>query len=495
MSKDDFRDRLKSYSMEPDRSDWVKMQQLLDADEDDRKGVAWWKFGALLALLLIPTSIYLMGGFSISEKSEDQHIASLSNTSNTNIANIEASKLEVSTTTQAQSDIEKSIEKTPVAETLSTKKNNSNSSKKSGTQISEHRINKTNTNKISNTVTTNRAISNSQNPIAYNSSQLKTSKLPSSILSFPTETQGDIVAEVLKEGRETKSTTEENTIISKVGIIENFEPSTLNIDERELPLMTYAPYKKVYPKVKNNPWYLVTAVGMKYPLVEIGEAQVGSFIPTQKFFPSYVAEAGVGKHFGKISVEGGATASLYQYKLGKVFGEENRGEAAAMDLLELEDFDPNTNGSTFIINKFALFSPYLRGQYTFDLKKNWALGIHALVSINSKINLANQVVSEEFPTSYDNTIFINNSSEQTALFTGTGDAGLNIGYDLGFSLEKMFAKKGRIAVDFSYSFGRKTIEEGTYSVLRETSAETNGLYSINGTGPQVKFRYYLNSNG
>jgi len=63
MSKDDFRDRLKSYSSSPDPGEWSKMEQLLDADKDNHKKVfPWWRFGAALLLLGVAAFVVLERG-------------------------------------------------------------------------------------------------------------------------------------------------------------------------------------------------------------------------------------------------------------------------------------------------------------------------------------------------------------------------------------------------------------------------------------------------
>ncbi len=53
MKNESYKERLKNYSQKADDSDWIKMQQMLDADKDDDKPFIIWKWVGLLSLLLL----------------------------------------------------------------------------------------------------------------------------------------------------------------------------------------------------------------------------------------------------------------------------------------------------------------------------------------------------------------------------------------------------------------------------------------------------------
>lgn len=476
MSKDDFRDRLKSYSLEPEHGEWVKMEQLLDADKDDRRGFAWWKFGALFALLLIPVTIYLMSGTS---KTEDFNHTSSSNFAAETSFDHNNSQEEIITAAQA---IITTQEKQEIPTTITTSQNQiqNNTSNSSPTQNNRESVKtqnriQTNTTRNITTPPTNNIFSRSQ---ASNTSQSTTTKISNAALDH-----GEVLlAPEVELGQ---------LLIAEMNTLEGLQFASLNTEytnDFELPELNPVPFTKIYPEHKNKAWYFVAGVGSKYPLVDIQETQVGTYVPTQKFFPSYLAEAGIGKHFGKFSVEVGLAASLYQYKLEKSISETNLwgtqsgadGPEENIDRIEEDD-------GTFLINKFAVISPYLRGQYSFNLKKKFVLGIHSMISVNRKVDLPNQIVSDQFADGSNVATF-----EASTLVGAISESRrANINYDIGFSFEKLFAKRGRMAIDFSYGFATGSLEEGSYSVLRETTVDSNGAFSINGTGPKVKFRYYL----
>jgi len=463
---------------------------------NDRKGIAWWKFGGLFALLLIPASIYLMGGSFGNEEISQSGIVNF--TAKTPIAtNKNSDKETVIAQTNNSSANENqapaiTTEKTKTREAINNAKKQTNQkASKSSSKTSDSQYVK---NKKQQVLKTPSKPSTEPKPTfsiprAANSSQLNTSKLPNAkagqnIKLNKFEKKSDLVLG------------QEINLIADLAIIAGLDASSFNVAERELPGLAYAPYHKVYPKVKNNPWYMATSFGAKYPLADISNPIEGSFIPDQGFFPSYLAEIGLGKKIGKFSVEAGATASLYQYKLGKVSELEN-GVATIADELEwqinpyyeisADRLELGSNG--FSVNRFAVLSPYVRGQYSFDLRKNFILGLHALVTWNKRLN-----INEENPLQLNNQFAANHLGNGAVkeFFSGKST---NINYDVGFSVEKQFAKRGRMALDFSYGFATGILEAGTYSVSRQAMKEPVGSYSINGAGPKVKFRYYLYSKG
>jgi len=117
------------------------------------------------------------------------------------------------------------------------------------------------------------------------------------------------------------------------------------------------------------------------------------------------------------------------------------------------------------------------------------LGLHALISWNKRINIVDQD-----PMQWGAQISTIGQSNNAFGDFINGD-GVNINYDLGFSIEKKFENRGRVALDVSYGFATGVLEAGTYSVTRSAVSEPIGSYSINGAGPKVKFRYYLYSKG
>ena len=471
MSKDDFRDRLKSYSLEPEHGEWVKMEQLLDADKDNRKGIVWWKFGAVFALLLIPASIYLMSSTS---SQEDKPYSSSSNfVAETPVSSKINNVQEATTSTKKHSpkvknDVTSAITTSQV-QVNNTLSNSINRNIKNESVYPQATLQVKST-KYTPTPPINNIFSR---PQASNTSQSTSSNNPKEAL--------DHEEVVLNPEVEV-----DQLLLAEINSIENIEFASLDTEEYGLPELDPTPFTKVYPEFKKRAWYFVAGVGAKYPLVDIQEVQVGTYIPSQEFFPSYLAEAGIGKHFGKLSAEVGASASLYQYKLERTLNDEAQWGTQSNGY-PLESMDRlNEENNTFLINKFAVISPYLRGQYSFNLKKKFLLGIHSMISFNRKIDLPNQIVSNQF---------VDNSAVglEEASFVGalTESRRANIIYDIGFSLEKLFAKRGRMAIDFSYGLAAGSLENGSYSVLRETVVESNGAYSISGTGPKVKFRYYL----
>ena len=495
MSKDDFRDRLKSYSSEPDHGEWIKMQQLLDADKDNRKPFTWWRFGVLLALVLVPASL-LLAFYSSDNGDKEEHIVN-SNFSVASIIDTQPDDNNALTSVTKQINLDGQQDKSGLQkDEKSTDDSDINKSpEKSGDRIAIKSIEENNT---GSTKSTTNKIKNSIKEVLKSNTQK--AKQSDAILSRPqanVSSQLNTTSPLPKTiiAQEPKMLDLSDNMIADLNVLDNIDPSGFNLEEREMPELDYVPFTKVYDTPKSNPWYLVSGVGVKYPIVDISNAEVGSLVPTQKFFPSYLAEVGVGKHFGKFSVEGGAVASLYQYKLGKVFNEEslqwgtsqngtNSDPYPGEDIYALEQGD-----ATFIINKFAVVSPYLRAQYSFNLKRRFILGLHSMINFNRKINLPNQVVSDQFAFDTRNDpVQLNETLTQVK-----NGKKANINLDLGFSLEKLLAKRGRFAIDFSYSFATDVLEQGRYSVLRETAAETNGVYSISGMGPKVKFRYYLNS--
>jgi len=479
------------------------MQQLLDADEDDHKGFAWWKWGGLFALLLIPTSIYFMNGsfsnqstsqssfinFSSNdvtpstvknEKIESSEIETVNAQANTSSAN----KNQASANTRTKNSIDANNENQ-----LIEKASSSSSFKKNNSTLNNHKS--VNLNSKEKTDQSKSSFSNPSfsRPRAYNSSQLNTSKIPK------TDVGQEI--EVLEQSSKLIVDSEQ-TLIADVSLIEHLGTSSFDVADRELPTLSYAPYNKVYPKVRNNPWYLVTSVGAKYPIVDVSNASVGALIPTQKLFPSYLAEVGVGKHFGKLSFEGGLTTSLYQYKLGQNISADADFNAY---MFEVDSYTESNSGrvvssesENYVVNKFAVLTPYVRGQYSFNLKKNFVLGLHALFGVNRKINIENQTVNSEIATIDPAQANFNESIQDVINGKST-----NFNYELGFSIEKLFEKRGKVALDFSYGFATGLLEAGAYTVSREAQTQVpeaiNGSYTLNGAGPKVKFRYYLNSKG
>jgi len=188
MSKDDFRDRIRSYSLEPEKGDWVKMQQLLDADKDDRKGIAWWKFGALFALLLIPASIYLMSNVysepvlgkssivNLSTQNTDKH-----STTNEKVIRSQVEKSAGSTgESAAQADINETLTTTSVntIEDSPEKTSSSDKTKSTNNKISNSKINTSNKKSSKSNFNIKKKEKVNPNfslPRAYNSSQSKTS--------------------------------------------------------------------------------------------------------------------------------------------------------------------------------------------------------------------------------------------------------------------------------------------------------------------------------
>lgn len=470
MSKDDFRDRLKSYSSEPEHGEWVKMQQLLDADKDDRKVIAWWKYAGLFVLLLIPVILLLFNGSAIEGHIDGDINSNSSKNITTESFSVSETQKELNTEViTAESVIEEDLssqvngtEKSKDTNSVSKRQNKSNQKNKNGKNLKSTNSNSTRVNAIL------------SRPQANNASQFKTS-------NFKVEIPGPILVDKAEQFSSTD-------VVLAFDQLDQLDLAYFDLDERKLPELEQSPFIKAYPTKKHNPWYLVSGIGVKYPIVDVSNAEIGSLIPEQKFFPSYTAEVGVGKHLGKFSVEGGVAGSLYQYKLGKMtselqWGTQQNGVGTANGT---EASNGDISGSTFIVNKFALVSPYLRAQYSIDLKKNYKLGLHSMVNFNRRINLKNQLVSDQFAAD-------NNGSTIEISGRILDGAMTNINYDFGFSIEKQLAKRGRIAMDFSYSLASGILEEGSYSVLRETTNETNGVYSISGIGPMVKLRYYLST--
>jgi len=252
---------------------------------------------------------------------------------------------------------------------------------------------------------------------------------------------------------------------------------------------------KVYPKLKSNPWYVVTGVGAKFPRVKLNSAGVDYLSAKQKLFPSYLAEIGFGKNLGKFSAEGGFAVSLYQYKLTN--GLNGSQAFASPEELELEvnSFTEensnsrivNSGGVNSTINKFAVFSPYLRGQYSFDLKNNFVLGLHGVISMNKKVSLPSQQIEDNQTASSGGEVF-----ELSSAIRNLVNGNLtNFNYEIGASIEKRLANQGRIAIDISYAFASGLLEAGSFG---SQDGFTFGTYTINGSGPKIKFRYYLNIN-
>ena len=463
MSKDDFRDRLKSYSVQPEHGDWVKMQQLLDADKEDRPAIAWWRFGGLFALLLIPASLWLMNGsFTQAE-------------TNTNAVNFETA----TNTLDHKTNLE-TKEKTNAADLSTTNNIEKSSSINDGnTQLNRSTIENTFQEEKRNSTKSNAVKENLKKTI-NKTTKRKTSSQSKSIF---TEPMAETVPSSSKSEQLSKTTSvpksielpKDKDLIANLSMLDKMNPEIFNLADRELPTLVHSSFVKVYPKQKTNSWYGVTGIGGKYPIVDISNASAGALVPAQKFFPSYLVELGVGKRIGKMAIEVGTSASLYQYKLGRALEEA--------DVLVIAESQENTS---YVVNKFAVISPYLRGQYSFNLKRNFILGLHSLVSLNRKIELSDQYISNQWATQTSSFEIQNSRFGE--------DRQLSLNYDLGFSLEKLFAKHGRIAMDFSYTFTSGILEEGSYSVLRDSSVESNGSYALSGVGPMVKFRYYLGSN-
>jgi len=293
----------------------------------------------------------------------------------------------------------------------------------------------------------------------------------------------EVVAEEVVEMIEEEPV--ENEIIEKVVAEEVVEEVLVNVELSD-------------NKVKiMRPWHIVSEVGIKYPIVDIDNPVPGSLVPSQRFFPSYTAGLGFGRSFGRFSAELGVSAALYQFKLGEVVDQESIDNWGAQVNGELQDA-VLTSEEQFVINKFATLSPYLRTQYSIPFKKSWQLGLHALFAINSIQNLPNQFESDQIASSntidelsvFDFNPFANSGNPAgNGFISDEGNRSMNL--DVGLSLEKTFADRGRLALDMSYTLATGYLERGRYTAFRESSFASGGTYMISGKGPVVRLRYYL----
>lgn len=476
MSKEDFRDRLKSYSKEPDRSEWIKMQQLLDADQDDEKTpFLWWKTGALFVFIL--GLITLFGIFMKNEQlanSNAQNFQVLENQKNK--SELKEDKIilnkELNENSKLSDDEQSVVSSTLVIEKPTPKTSKSN-------VINTNKVNQKLPNSASPTQNeisislADQYSSQTSSSISKNTSSFENTNSRNTSLDIQTPSSPNNIAIIqdLKEGYD-------NFGIALLGL------KSLNVKTREKPRLQKPLFTEVQNEVKRNPWYIANAIGMKYPIVNIGQASINSLIPTQKFFPSFMGELGIGKNLGRLALELGVNVSLYQFKLAK--------EIDANDPFVLQVFEDSesnqTNrdeivGENFTVSKFATISPYVRTQYNIPLKRNFNLGLHTGLSLNRYYDLPDQFVRED--ATFGNEPFnqVLNSPERNQF---------NLNADFGFSIEKLLHKKGKIAIDLAYTFATGILEEGDYSFFKGTIVETQGAYTINGSGPKVKFRYYLN---
>lgn len=515
MSKDDFRDRLKSYSSQPDPGEWNKMAQLLDADqEDDKKGFLWWRIGAMLLLVVVAALAYNM--FSQTSNDTETQMATdvqssqqstgiaqedakadptINNTSTvlTDAEEVETKEVKneglptaKKTVSKTKDNNQKSNLKTQYNKKTNTLNTNTNTTQNNSLQFAEA---KTNTN------TNNRTapISKPSNKIVVEEEQREVAAAIAEEVKEEAVVVEEVVVEVAEEVKEEAIVVEEvkEKELKAEEVVAAIEEEV--VIEQKIELNDeYADDAIVLSDKIKMPWYLVSEVGVKYPLVDIDEnTQSGTAVPAQKFFPSYTAGFGVGKGFGKFAIETGVSASLYQFKLGKVLSYNELEQWGSQHVGQ--EINVDRNEKQFTINKFALVSPYLRTQYSVPLKNDFMLGVFALANFNFVIDLPNQFESELVPTADSNFFDIRPSEDSQNIWAlEQNNRFLTFDADLGCTIEKKLKKRGRLALDFSYTFAKGILERGYYTALRDSENESRGGYEISGKGPKIKLRYYLN---
>ena len=485
MSKDDFRDRLKSYSSSPDAGEWSKMEQLLDADKDDgRKGFLWWRFGAALLFLGVAAFVVL---YNMTESRE----------SGIESRDAVAEKEEV---LEVKGEIRevRDIKQEEIAEVRT-------ENRESGAENREVRgenveIEKENIDFVDRGVVVEE--------IQYEEKIQEEIRVVEEVVEeVIEEVIEEVVEEVIMEEAEVVETIVENVVTKESTETENIEvedvkdeevivveeiKEVIELNQKEEEALADADIDVSNKKL--GPWHLVSEVGIKYPLVDIQNPVPGALVPSQRFFPSYTAGIGFGKSFGKFSAELGVNGALYQFKLGEVVDQETILSWGAQN--SYEEVVVENSEEQFVINKFATVSPYARAQYSIPLKNNYLFGLHALCALNSVIDLPDQYVSDKFSNDQngESSVFdftpLNN--RPNGAVSGSRDRQrVSLNFDLGFSIEKILAKRGRLALDLGYTFATGQLEEGSYTAFRNSSFQSSGTYSISGKGPVARLRYYL----
>ena len=554
MSKDDFRDRLKSYSSSPDSGEWSKMEQLLDADKDDRKkGFAWWRFGA--ALLLLGVAAFVVFETMSEEGSRELRAESRDEIVNREpraesqgaIVNREprTESRDAIVVQEEGSAIREKVNLDPGAESRDEIENREPRAEsrdaivfqENEIVVEEEGSNKKNEKSVAGSEMRDeienrepRAESRDEIVVQEEGSEKQNEKSEAGSGNrdrFALQENIEVVQEVREEDVAIEKVSVDEKVIAQevaevivpvvieeIGVVEvevaeevkQEEPSVeieKVIEEEEVTAVGEIASEEHVKLTSLNKgmkvWHVVTEVGIKYPIVDLENPVVGSLVPSQRFFPSYTAGLGIGRSFGRFSAELGVSAALYQFKLGEVVDQDRILVWGSQNSTISEDVI-STSEEQFVINKFAIASPYLRTQYSIPLKNNFLLGLHSVFALNSVLNLPNQFESNQIASSNrldELSVFdfnpLNNSGFPSGSSNGSflSDEVISMNVDLGFSLEKTFADRGRLALDLSYTLATGYLERGRYTAFRESNFQSDGTYMISGKGPVVRLRYYL----
>ncbi len=508
MSKDDFRERLKSYSDTPDPGEWSKMEQLLDADQDDRKaGFAWWRLGAA-AILVAVLSVALYQFVDFGLETEDERLE----TKDENLEpRAESREPGFAFEDQRLKTKDESRESGAGSRERKEDERPKNKDERLVEESKEDIIRKTKDERLVKESRTKSSESGfaavderrkTKNEIFVGESRIGNQESGAE----SRESRLEVVAEVesvdvvMEDVLNEVSAIPESAVFEKrdlfeleeVIAIEDLETEDLEIQDERMD-EEEAVVDLDLNQGLTRPWFVVTEAGVKFPTVDINQnPSPGTLVPAQKLFPSYTAGLGFGRNFGKFSAEIGLTASLYQFKLGEIVDQEKIDEWNTPNNT-LEAGNPIiTSNEQFVINKFAVASPYLRTQYSIPLKKDFLLGLHASVLANSILNLPNQFESGQFATSNDidqASIFDFDRVQSNSEIDQRRQNSFN--FDLGLSVEKILGNRGRLALDLSYTLARGYLERGKYTALRNSEFESGGTYTITGMGPVARIRYYL----
>lgn len=490
MSKQDFRQKVKSYSEPYDHNDWIRMKQLLDQDSSSPKKSAWhWWYFLPIFILSIISITFISASLTTEETNspsdadlhfhqkgqlpvnqiEDKATEKRQQAQDTKLEGQSISPKEVQMANPPMAEVNKSVRN---AET--TTSNNSNSSMMAGedrhVSIKEYAVQ---TEKevlspvvspvleISNTINKN-VTSTSVSDVASTSSTITSSSVTTSDLqSNPLESQ--ILSDLSDIGpRPFKA-------LASAPVVPVLDKEYSTIDR---------------PIRRNKMKSIFTAnASLKFPKVDLADTE-GQFQASPIWRPSVGAEVGyILKPLEKLALEAGVEAGLYQIKAGKKIIAGNNGGTP----IEL---------NVDITENLLFAGPYLKAHY-----------LHSLNSKNKiDINLAYHYSLIKFKNIIQDQVTCNIQEDEIArrsecilyegevlYYSNDTQVAKSLGQlEIGTSLVHKIDKNNHITIGLGYRLGLNELLKSNYGLLYQSAKqESTGVINTHSNGLELKLGYWF----